>query len=197
MTLDRREHFRIRDKVLLRYRVLAEEVVDEERRQVLMHASHADTLAAGLRGIDRRLSTLMLNIRRRDAEFGEALDLLDHKLALIERLIAVDVHRSQAYNYDDHRLTAVSISGGGMAFTAPSALQKNLQLALSVVLLPSEIPMRMVGQVIDCCNADENGYRIAVAFTALREDDREQLIAHLLRTEAALRRGSLLTLETV
>jgi PilZ domain len=196
MTPERREHFRIRDKVLLRYRVLAEEAVEEERREVLMHASRTETLAAGLRGIDRRLSTLMLNIRRRDAAVGEALDLLDHKLALIARLIAVDVQRPQADNYADHCLTAVSISGGGMAFSAPSPLQKDLQLALSVVLVPIEHAMRMIGRVIDC-KSDQNGHLIAVAFTALREDDREQLIAHLLRTEAALRCGSLLALETV
>ena len=86
-------------------------------------------------------------------------------------------------DYREHQPTTVNLSGGGLAVWAPAALQPDSWLAIELVLLPGNQVMRAIGRVIDCRQCSE-GITVGIEFDALREENRDTLVSHVLRKQA-------------
>jgi c-di-GMP-binding flagellar brake protein YcgR len=116
---------------------------------------------------------------------AQALELLNRKLTLIERVVALEGGSGGMADHREHEPSEVSLSGGGIAITAETPLALNARLAIDLVLLPAHHPMRAIGRVVDCRKGEASGFAIAIEFEDIREQDREALIQHVLRKQAA------------
>lgn len=184
MTTERRRYFRIAERALIKYRVIQAGMLDEERRFIFLNEIKVENLHAALAGIDLRLQDLIADVREESKPMAEALELLNRKLTLLERVVSLEGPRSGAQEYTEHEPTNVNLSGGGVALEADSPLAVDALLAIDLVLLPGHHPMRAIGRVVDCRESEQGGYAIAIEFEDIREEDREVLIQHVLRRQA-------------
>ncbi|MEQ8233560.1 MAG: PilZ domain-containing protein [Gammaproteobacteria bacterium] len=185
MTTDRRRYFRIEDRALLKYRVVADEDLEQERHFIQANEIRASNLHAALAGIDLRLEDAFEAVREESKAMAQALELLNRKLTLIERVVALESGQVVTGTHREHEPSEVSLSGGGIAIAADTPLALNAPLAIDLVLLPSHHSMRAIGRVVDCRRGDGERFQIAVQFEEIREQDREALIQHVLRKQAA------------
>ncbi|MEQ8660450.1 MAG: PilZ domain-containing protein [Gammaproteobacteria bacterium] len=190
MTTDRRRYFRIEDRALLKYRIVAEEDLEQERRFIQQSEIRASNLHTALLGIDLRLQEAFDAVRAESRVIAGALELLNAKLTLIERVVALESGHVGGGPHREHEPSEVSLSGGGVAITAATPLALNAPLAIDLVLLPMHHSMRALGRVVDCRRGADSRFQIAVEFEEIREEDREALIQHVLRKQAAVLRAS-------
>ena len=189
MTMERRRYFRMEERALIKYRVIQEDMLNDERRFILLNEIKVENVHAALVGIDLRLQDLIGGLRRENKLVAEAIDLLNRKLTLLERVVSLENTYGATSEYCEHQPTQVSISGGGIGLKAKSPLAVNAYLAIDIVLLPTNHPMRVIGRVIDCKENDAGGYAIAVELEDIREEDRDILVQHIIRKQSESLRG--------
>jgi hypothetical protein len=188
MTTERRRYFRIEDRALIKYRVVAEAALEDERRFIFLDEIKSANLHAALMGLELKLQDQLDVLRSRDKAVAEALELINRKTTLLERVVALESSGDSAIDYREHEPTRVSLSGGGIGLEAPAPLDVDTCLAIDLVLLPSNHSMRVLGRVVDCRGTAADGYAIAVEFEDIREQDRDVLIQHIVRKQSAVLR---------
>ena len=188
MTTERRRYFRIEERALIKYRVIQEDMLDEERKFIFLNEIKVENVHAALVGIDLRLQDLVGALRREDKLVAEAIDLLNRKLTLLERVVSLENAYGATSEYCEHDPTEINISGGGISLNAKSPLAVNAYLAIDIVLLPTNHPMRVIGRVVDCREIDTGGFAIAIEFEDIREEDRDVLIQHIVRKQSEVLR---------
>lgn len=188
MSTERRRYFRIEDRALIKYRVIGLDAVERERQFIRLNEIRAANLHAALLGLDMRLQELIDDIHDDDRPLAQALELLNRKLNLIERVVALEATPRGAPEEREHASSDISMSGGGLALRADSPLELHAYLAVDLVLLPSHHPMRALGRVVDCRRFTAGDYSIAIEFDEIREEDRDLLIQHIVRRQSALLR---------
>ena len=188
MSTERRRYFRMDDHALLKYRVVAEDDLQAARASVAAHAVHAANLALALEPLDARLAELTPALRKESRPLAEAIELVNRKLGLLASVITLEQGVECGGPWREHEPSLVNLGGGGLAMFAPQPLALDDWLAIDLVLLPTNHAIRAVGRVIDC-RARGVAFAVRVEFDTLREEDRDLLVAHLLRRQAeALRR---------
>ena len=189
MTTERRQYFRIEDRALIKYRVIGEDELERERRFIYLNEIRASNLHAALLGIDLRLQEAIDQVRDDTPAIAQALDLLNRKVNLIERVVSLETGEAAGQSYREHEPTEVNLSGGGIALAAATPLALNAYLAIDLVLMPAHHPMRAIGRVVDCRKSEQAaGFAIAVEFDEIRDEDREILIQHVIKRQSALLR---------
>lgn len=184
MTTERRRYFRIADRALIKYRGIAPDDLARERATLQAYELRTANLAAALLDIDVHLQDALAALRGVDRQIAEALDLLNRKLTLLGRVVALEAGVDVAGEYREHSPADVSLSGGGIALTAPDPLDLDAHLAIDLVLLPSSQALRAIGRVVDCRAAGDAAFRIRIEFTDLRENDRDCLVQHIVRRQS-------------
>ncbi|MCP5202394.1 MAG: PilZ domain-containing protein [Gammaproteobacteria bacterium] len=185
MTTERRRYFRIEDRALVKYRLVAEEDLPRERDFIQLNEIRAANLHAVLLGVDMRLQELIDGLREEHKAIAQVIELLNRKISVIERVVALENAERGGGTHREHEPADVSLSGGGLALTAATPLALNAYLAVDIVLLPSHHPMRAIGRVVDCRRNDDGQFAIAIEFDEIREEDRETLIQHIVRKQSA------------
>ena len=188
MTTERRRYFRIKERALIKYRVIQEDMLVEERKFIFLNEIKVENLHASLLGIDLRLHDLVAAVRGESKLVAEALDLINRKLTLLERVVSLESSHLGGSEYHEHEPTKVDLSGGGMALIAPTPLALRAWLAIDLVLLPTNHPMRVIGRVVDCRQNDDGDFAIAIEFEEIREEDRDMLIQHIVRKQSQILR---------
>lgn len=188
MTTDRRRYFRIEDRALVKYRVIGLESLPRERQFIQLNEIRASNLHAALLGLDLRLQELIDSIHDESKVLAQALELMNRKLNLIERVVALESTLSGPGEQQEHQPTEVNLGGGGLALRAAGALALNAYLAIDLILLPSHHPMRAIGRVVDCREVEPGDFSIAIEFDEIREEDRDMLIQHVVRRQSAILR---------
>ena len=181
---ERRRYYRIKDKVSLRYRILNDDEYETEvhdaavgfiKQNDLRHASHC---------IDARLEAIIRNLESDNPLVAEALSLINKQFSILKVLTG----ESTEWNENDDYENAVSLSGGGMAFYSDSQLLIQTPLKMEITLYPSTHFMPVLGRVVSCReNLDDSGlgkYVVAVDFEGISEDDREEIVSHVVKKQA-------------
>jgi c-di-GMP-binding flagellar brake protein YcgR len=185
MSIERRKYFRIKDTALVMYRVIQDSMLETERRGIYLNQIKRENARAALFGLETRLQDVFENLRPQEHQFVEALELLNRKINLLERVVSLEQSPSEGDEHFEHEPKSIDVSGGGMAITADSPLAVGTHLAIDLVLLPNNDPMRIFGSVVDVRqNADAN-YTISIAFEEIRQEDQDHLIQHVLRRQSS------------
>ena len=127
MTTERRRYFRIEEQALIKYRVIQEDMLDEERKFIFLNEIKVENVHAALVGIDLRLQDLLSALRRENKLVAEAVDLLNRKLTLLERVVALEHPYGTTSEYREHDPTQVNISGGGVSLTQRNGVLADLR----------------------------------------------------------------------
>jgi len=190
MTTERRRYFRINDRALVRYRVVADGALESERRALRARELDGANLATALLEIDVHLQAALAALDGRDRALAEALDLLNRKVTLVGRLATLAGSPPDgAPDHREHQPRDLSLSAGGIALAADTPLALNADLVVDLVLLPSNHALRALGRVADCRGRRGGGFDIAIEFSELREADREALAQHVTRRQSETRRA--------
>lgn len=186
MINERREYFRIEDKVQLRYICIDESsalahVVPTEFGEDIGYS-----LIRELQRIDRENNPLLRTIAEQSRELEQYLRGLNRKIELIATRIA-----SETDSLDFKEQQVISLSEGGMAFHARKELAHGSHLALQLTLQPSHLTLVLFGRVINCSlinNDPAQGFSVAVSFVNIQVEDRQTIAKHIMQVQLAQRR---------
>lgn len=184
MLNERRDFFRITDKVQLRYTcidensALANKIPNEFRDDI------GYSLIRELQLIDREHAAQMRTIAEQSRDLEIYLKAINRKIELIASRLA-----SEHEDLDHKEQQVVSLSEGGMSFRASKAIADDSHLALQLTLMPSHITLVLFGRVINCSPTESGaGFSVAVSFVQLKEEDRQTLAKHIMQLQLAQRR---------
>ncbi|MCK9532649.1 MAG: PilZ domain-containing protein [Gammaproteobacteria bacterium] len=187
MADERRDSFRIDDKVHLEYRVLSE---DEYQRLLAQPIDELEesSLVGQLRDLTAQAGNLLITIRKADPDVAHYLALLDRKIELVASQLE-GTRAGRPLTPD----TRVNMSAGGMGLWRDQPLALGTKLDLHLMVFPSHLRVHALGEVV---HAEEDPqapahsrFRIGVLFTRLPESDKDALVRHLIeRQSAQLRR---------
>lgn len=183
---ERRRFYRVQDEVLLNWQALAPEDVSAFRRGVLRTPIKKESLQALVSRLDTRIEELGEQMHAIDPVVREAIDLLDRKLTLIERMLvrATDVAEAEAADYT---MTSVNLSAGGLRLDLREPLEVGTLLAIDMVLLPEYEQVEMVAEVVSTQQRSRPPrWRTAVDFVQMREVDRDRLAGHVARRQTEI-----------
>jgi len=184
MTNERRKYFRIKDTALVMYRVIQDSMLEAERRNVYLNQVKRENARAALFGLETRFQDLVDTLRGRDPHLSEALEVLNRKINLLERVAATEQAAAGIDDQFEHEPKEIDLSGGGMAIKADCPLAVGSHLAIDLVLLPDNEPMRIFGSVVETRQSEDKTFTISIAFEEIRQEDQDRLIQHVLRRQS-------------
>ena len=179
--LERREYFRVDDQIILRYRVVAPEAINNTLAE--RHFDNADVFALlrELRQIDQENHNVLRSIAETNRELGIYLKSLNRKIDLITGALAVMDEAQQLQSPQP-----VSISEISLSFYAETELAVGTFVALELILLPQHTGLAIYGEVT--AKRDNLERHVVVSFLRLRDSDRQLLARHVLQVQIAARK---------
>lgn len=180
---DQRRYFRVRDQVALRYQVVPAADVERVRGEVLAGGKSRVTLPSTFTAAAPQMERLLRRIKAEEPDIAAYLDLLNRKLDLMAEALSREDNELL-----DHPTCEVDLSGSGLSFPADEEISPYTSVRLELLLFPSLIQLRVLGEVARCIPAPEGAagapYRCAVELTTIREEDREVLIQHVMQRQS-------------
>lgn len=182
---DRRQYFRINDKVSLKYRVVQGIDIETEVKRTEHEKNNLAELKNAFNCIEAKIMTKMDRVEEVSPLVAEILGLFDKKLSLIESMI---MHNDDK----DNSITEtqdVNLSASGMSFESNTPINDGVKLKMELVLFPEYQFIPLYARVVDCRKKmDDNLYRfnIAVDFVGISESDQEIIMQHILSRQAKL-----------
>ncbi|MAZ70614.1 MAG: hypothetical protein CMK45_08560 [Porticoccus sp.] len=174
---ERRNYYRIDDTIGLSYRQL--NTADSHSS---VNPSHKEMpLTALLAEIDREFNQTTNLLWQENPLVAQALGLLNKKLSMVAALNLSE----NSTSIDSYENIMVNISGCGMAFDSPSAIEPSTRLALTIVLKPANSRLEMLATVVDCTPINQTGedtHRIRVQFLE-NGTAQEELIQHIVQRQ--------------
>jgi hypothetical protein len=182
---ERREFFRLDDEVNLSYEILTETLLPKRVDELSFGLTDSLTVMTRLSSIGQQMATALHRIEQRDSDVADYLRGLDEKIEIL----------AQTYLSKDIALAAlpkqiVNLSAGGIAFAVEAMVEVGTPLEVKLLLFPSYTGIVVIGRVISCDAAEEEGgYQVRIDFEYIRDNDRDALIRHILRRQGeSLRR---------
>jgi hypothetical protein len=178
---ERRRYFRVQDEAALTCRVLTPAERDALAAALAQGQPARFSLAGRFLATTRALEPLLRRIRTGDQDLGSYLQALNDKLDLLARAVSLECD-----TITEAPGTAVQLGAGGVAFPWAHRLDLGTPVELRLLLYPDLYYIVAAGEVVRCDPDGEAGpWQVAVSFTHLHDEDRDLLIRHVLRREAA------------
>ncbi len=176
---DRRQYFRINDKVSLKYRVVQGIDIETEVKRTEHEKNNLAELKNAFNCIEAKIMTKMGRVEEVSPLVAEILGLFDKKLSLIESMIMHNDDKDNSITETQH----VNLSASGMSFESNTPINDDVKLKMERVLFPEYQFIPLYARVVDCRKKmDDNLYRfnIAVDFVGISESDQEIIMQHIL-----------------
>ncbi|GJM04825.1 MAG: hypothetical protein DHS20C09_08160 [marine bacterium B5-7] len=182
---DRRQYFRIHDKVSLKYRVVQGVDIETEIKRTEHEQNNLAELKNAFNCITAKIMTKMDRVEEASPLVAEILGLFDKKISLIESMV---MHKGDQKN-SITETQLVDLSASGMSFESNTPINEDVNLKMDLVLFPEYQFIPVYAKVVDCRKKmDDNLYRfnIAVDFVGISESDQEIIMQHILSKQAKL-----------
>ncbi|HET8850407.1 MAG TPA: PilZ domain-containing protein [Marinobacter sp.] len=171
---ERREFFRIDDRIGLEVRPLAE---PDQAVQDDFDLSPRETFTADYRRLDAEFRNLMASLAERDRLVTGLLKTLNSKLDLLARIIAFEQNPLQPEDWQQ-----VTLSEGGLSFLHPQpGIKVGDILAIRMTLPPEMFQPEAVARVLELKPVSAGGCWVHTEFTELEDSDRQQIARHVMR----------------
>lgn len=180
---DRREYFRVEDRVILRYQPVPAEAVGYTPAERHFDNSEIFELLRDLRQIDQEHNNVLRGLAEQNRELGVYLKSLGRKIEMVANALAV-VDQIQHKQVPQ----TVSISETSIAFQADADLPIGSFIALELVLMPHHTGLALYGEVL--ANRDASNSLTVVSFVRLRDSDRQVLARHVLQVQILAKKQS-------
>ncbi|MCF6281023.1 MAG: PilZ domain-containing protein [Candidatus Polarisedimenticolaceae bacterium] len=181
---DRREFFRLDDKVNLSFKCLTEDEMSNGVKELAFGLTDSLTIMTRMSSITQQLSASLHRIDQRDPDTADYLRALDEKIEILAQ-----TYISKNSDLVEQPTQVVNLSAGGIAFEVEEPVTLQIPLEVKLLLFPTYTGILIYGRVISCDASKEGGYQIRVDFEFIRDNDRDALIRHILRKQGeSLRR---------
>lgn len=180
MTAEKRDYFRIEDKVLLKVAVSNEAAAKAGHLPTAFNVDNSLNLTTQLRQIDHDNQSLLMQLGHQNKELESYLKSINKKIDMIASKIAQDHQSSE-------KPQTVSISEGGVSFSYKQVFSLGDVIAIQLTLLPSYVTLTLFGEVISCKETN-TGYSIASSFLTLSDTNRQILAKHIMQVQLAAKR---------
>lgn len=184
--LERRRYFRIDDEVIFAWRKLSLDEKNRRLQQFMLGEIEYPDIGRLYLSLESDISSLIQELTAHDSRVARALQLLNRKMNLISRAGPISATQRTLL---DEKPQVVNISACGMAFMSDEPCEESEDIQVEMILVPEKTYILCYGVVVGCdktepSNAnDEKVYRVNVDFVAMREDDRDRLIQHIMQKE--------------
>lgn len=183
---ERRRFYRVDDELMLAWRPLDATEVHEFRRGSLRSRMKQESLQQLVFHLDAKLESLSEALMAVDPAVREAIDILDRKLTLIERMLS-QARPETSEDQADYQLTTVNLSAGGIGMEVDRPMARGAFVAIDMIMLPEYEQLELVGQVVSCRElTDVAQWSVAIDFVQLREVERDRLAAHIARRQTQI-----------
>ncbi|MDX1635645.1 MAG: PilZ domain-containing protein [Marinobacter sp.] len=169
---DRRESYRVNDRVALRYRRL--------------HGDHDMASESARLSLQSRLASLQQALDDELARLAESAPathriarLLNDKMDCLMDTMALDDSQSSDGLVSRH----INLSAGGLAFVSEDTLLPGERLLLDLLWHPGGDHIRAIARVVSA-NRESGGCRVRADFESLPNHDRETLMRHILEVQS-------------
>ena len=171
---DRRDFFRIEDRIGLEIRRLSPTASLEENA---FDGDHLESLKAEFRRLDQDVRSQLASLAERDRLLTGVIKSLNGKLDTLARIMAFEQNPLQPEDWQN-----VTLSEGGLAFYArESGWATGDRLAIRMTLPPELFQPQAVARVIDVQPNSPDGARVHTEFERIQDSDRQQIARHVMR----------------
>ncbi|MCK7544204.1 PilZ domain-containing protein [Marinobacter bryozoorum] len=183
---DRRDFFRIQDRIGLEYHPLAAEGHGSTNP---FQEDHLDGLKSELKRLDLEFRNQLPLLAERDRLTAALLKSLNGKVDTLARIMAFEQNPLQPEHWRN-----VTLSEGGVSFLAPRGeLAVGTPLALRLTLPPELYRPQARAEVVEVspATASEDAHleEIHTTFTDISDADRQQIAKHVMRWQIRQRQG--------
>lgn len=177
--LERRDFYRIRDKIGLTYEIITEQQF-LSGEYLKNEVSDAFTLLSELNKLDNENYMQLRNLSHHHREIAEYFDVINRKIRLLARSIV-----SEDEQFLHSPTQDVNISAGGLSFPSTESLKVHTLLDMRIVLFPSLLGIRTLGKIIHVTpSTATEPCLVAVQFIEIGESDQQALVKHVLRRQS-------------
>ncbi len=178
---ERRRFFRIDDEINLFYKKVEPASIkkySEASSELLNNCS----LAAALDILNQEAQIIFNRIERSNPDVADYLKVMDNKINLVARAVLMD-----GTDLVDEQSRNVSLSASGVAFECEELIAEAEFLEIRLLLTSSMAVIVSYGDVVYSHKNPEpkSGfpYIVGVAFSEMKEQDRELLIKHVVKRQ--------------
>ncbi len=187
MSDERRRYFRIEDQIILSWQPITPEEKTKGIERFARGEIQYPDLAGMYLGLEADLCDTIQAVSAKDPHIANALELINRKVNLFIKKIPLD---QTVQTLLDEMPQFVNISASGLSFEATSSKTQGQDLKLEIVLLPEKIYIFCYAKVVDCIPIENSAnYRMNVDFVAMRDEDTERLVQHIMRKEVEFLRA--------
>jgi len=182
-TRDRRQFYRINDRASLNYQVMPSADIEREIAGTRRRRQELSELRNAAGAIDARLEVMKRQLQQDHPLIAETLELFHRKIALHERMLGVDEQDENVLS----QAREINLSASGAAFDAETRLYSGTFLKIELVLYPEHHYIPLFARVVQCQQIQDDspaGFRIAVEFTGISEEDEERIVNHIFMLQA-------------
>lgn len=137
-------------------------------------------LLRDLHRLDQENAQLLHVIAESDRNLGNYLHLLNRKLDLLARHVA-----SLSPELQGGSEQSVSISEGGLGFTASEPPPVDAIIALRITLLPAFVTLAVFGRVVSLQPLENGNSHVSARFEDLQETERTLIARHVMQVQMA------------
>ncbi|SFR48431.1 PilZ domain-containing protein [Marinobacter daqiaonensis] len=183
---DRRDFFRVEDRVGLEYRRLLPPTDGDIKP---FDDDHLDGLKSELKRLDMEIRNQLSLLTEKDRLLTSLFKSLNSKVDTLARIMAFEQNPLQPQQWRD-----VTLSEGGVSFLAPAGeLHQGDLLAIRLTLPPELFQPRARAKVVDVTppSRGQSGDQALVhtRFIEIQEADRQQIAKHVMRWQIRQRQG--------
>ncbi|MEX0603634.1 MAG: PilZ domain-containing protein [Marinobacter sp.] len=169
---DRRQFYRVSDRVAMRYTRLRDEAaVSSEQARLSLHNR--------LSALDRELAHELAALAEQCPRTHHVATLINEKLAMVMAALGLKEYP------DDTTLQPleVNISASGLAFDVDEWVKAGERLRIDLLFFPEAEHFSAIVKVLSS-DTIAGGYRLRTDFERLPENDQERLIRHILSVQS-------------
>jgi len=171
---ERRDFFRIEDRIGLEIRKLAPGTAIEEDA---FDGDHLESLKSEFRRLDQDVKSQLASLADKDRLLTGLIKSLNGKLDTLARIMAFEQNPLQPEDWQE-----VTLSEGGLSFfSSTPAWQPGDRLAVRMTLPPELFQPRAVARVIEVHPDSSGGARVHTEFARIEDSDRQQIARHVMR----------------
>lgn len=185
---ERREFFRITNQIIINTEVV--EQVDDKFNLTneLAQESPSFNLLQKMHQLEKESLSIIENLTNNQGQIDEYVSQMNTKINLLTQFVA------QTLKGENHELTEVDLSGGGLRFKSQQTLQIEQLLKIEMVLLPECVQLKAYGKIVFSQPHEDNySHEIALEFVEISERDRDAIIKHIFDIQSKQIREKVLT----
>ncbi|WP_249673056.1 PilZ domain-containing protein [Pseudomonas abieticivorans] len=177
---DRREYYRIEDRIALEISPLAS--ADVSGTDLLQDASPLFNLLSELHLSEFESQHLLRSLADGDRTLGNFLKAQNKRIDLLSQVVA------QTILGQIGTPQPVVISEGGLEYTSPTAYTPGTLLSVKMALMPQALGLLLRAKVTHCDEKPDGQFEIGTEFEAISDAQRQLLARYILQKQAQERR---------